>query len=60
MFLLTWCFRCTLGKRKGNEREEEYKVNSQEEQKNQIKQTGQIKSNQIKIKKRDRHVYDLE
>ncbi len=50
MFLLTWCFRCTLGKRKGNEREEEYKVNSQEEQKNQIKQTGtnQIKSNQYK------------
>jgi hypothetical protein len=50
MFLLTWCFRCTLGKRKGNEREEEYKVNSQEEQKNQIKQTGtnQIKSNQNK------------
>jgi hypothetical protein len=34
------------------------KVNSQVEQKNQIKQTGtnQIK---IKIKARDRHVYDL-
>jgi hypothetical protein len=59
MFLLTWCFRCTLGKRKGNEREKEYKVNSQVEQKNQIKQMGttQIK---VKIKARDRHVYDLE
>jgi hypothetical protein len=54
MFLLTWCFRCTLGKRKGNEREEEYKVNSQEEQKKSNKTNGdksnQIKSNQIKSK----------